>query len=93
MLKFLLELAIESANEIDEHGYTPILWAASYGQITSINRLVKAGAQATFRGPLNATALMFAANKGHSHVVKMLIQLKIDVNLFDDVSCFTFRIH
>lgn len=58
---------------MDEYGLTPVLWAASYGQLESLNKLKDHGANLNLKGPTSETALMLAAANGHSHVFKALI--------------------
>ena len=64
---------------------TPILWAASYGQLASIQTLHKHGANIHFKGSAGENALMLAASNGHLAVIKYLIQLGIDLNETDEV--------
>lgn len=82
---FLCHLDEKLANQIDENGLTPILWASSYGQINSIETLLKQGADLKFKGPNGENALMLAASNGHLHMMKILIANGLEINDTDEV--------
>lgn len=82
---FLCHLDDKIVNKIDEKGLTPLLWAASYGQLASIQTLQQHGANIHFRGPTGENALMLAASNGHLAVIKYLISLGIDLDQTDEV--------
>lgn len=70
----------------DEHGFTALHWAASYGQINSVQLLIANGAEVDKLGPDGETPLLLAANGGHHDVVRLLIEKGANVNHIDDVS-------
>lgn len=73
-------------NKVDEYGLTPVLWAASYGQLESFNKLKDQGANLNLKGPTSETVLMFAAANGHSHVVKALVaEESVNIDDVDEV--------
>ncbi|KAH9392722.1 Ankyrin repeat A protein 2 [Tyrophagus putrescentiae] len=79
-----VNLAEIDVNQSDGHGLTPVHWAATYGQLESLNRLREQGASWGARGPEDETALMLAASGGHNHVVKALIA-HLGAGIIDDV--------
>jgi uncharacterized protein len=61
----------------------PLMIAAKYGDLTSVRRLLKAGADANARSPMGNTALHFAAGHGHLQVVEALLDAHADANASD----------
>jgi outer membrane protein assembly factor BamB len=60
------------------------LWdAARRGDAAAVRKLLDAGVDANAKTPYGATALFFAADKGHVEVVKELIRGKANVNAKD----------
>lgn len=57
----------------DSSHMTPLIWAASYGQNSTVDYLLKSGADVNHKSVSGRTALMFAASRGFFHVVKTLI--------------------
>lgn len=74
-----------SVNQLDSNGLTPLIWAASYGQLAAVNLLCEQGAQVNYRGPNGETALMLACANGHVHVVRALLANGANIDEFDDV--------
>lgn len=77
-------------NEIDDKGLTPLLWAATYGQLASVNLLIEKGANIHYKGPTGENALLLASANGHTHIVKVLLSLGANVNEVDEVIFFYF---
>lgn len=71
---------------IDENGYTPLIWAASYGQTSTVRCLLWQGANPNHKGHGRKTALMFASANGYVHVIKELLSHRANVDDTDDVS-------
>lgn len=69
---------------VDINNMTPLVWAAGYGQSSTVEFLLKSGANPNHRANCGKTALMFAASKGFIHVVKILITGGANVNDVDD---------
>ncbi|GFU58164.1 ankyrin repeat family A protein 2 [Trichonephila clavipes] len=61
-------------NQTDKHGFTPLMWAASYGQRATIKKLIELGAHINTVGNNGETALILAASAGHAFVVKQLLK-------------------
>ncbi|KAL7741897.1 hypothetical protein ACLKA6_012111 [Drosophila palustris] len=57
----------------DSHGFTPLHWAASYGQMVSTQLLVAAGANVNSLAPDMVTPLLLAAAGGHNEIVRFLL--------------------
>ncbi|XP_034101690.1 DNA-binding protein RFXANK [Drosophila nasuta] len=57
----------------DSHGFTPLHWAASYGQMVSTQLLVAAGANVNSLAPDMITPLLLAAAGGHNEIVRFLL--------------------
>lgn len=57
----------------DVHGFTPLHWAASYGQMVSVQLLVAAGADVNSLAPDMITPLLLAAAGGHNEIVRLLL--------------------
>ena len=82
MLSHLLEHGyVDELHKVDSWGYTPLSWACDYGEISSVDRLLKAGADvnhpAENSGP---SALWAAAFCGHTDIVQYLIEYGAEVN-------------
>ncbi|CAG2123517.1 unnamed protein product, partial [Medioppia subpectinata] len=72
-------------DELDDKGFTPLLWASAYGQLPTVKLLVSKGANTSIRGNEGETALLLAAANGHVHVLKELIAIGVDINESDEV--------
>ena len=82
LLTYLLEHGyVDELHKVDSWGYTPLSWACDYGEISSIDRLLKAGANvnhpAENGGP---SALWAAAFSGHTNIVQYLLEYGAEVN-------------
>ena len=82
MLSHLLEHGyVDELHKVDSWGYTPLSWACDYGEISSVDRLLKAGADvnhpAENGGP---SALWAAAFSGHTDIVEYLLEYGAEVN-------------
>lgn len=69
---------------VDANNMTPLLWAAGYGQNSTVEYLIRSGANPNHRSNGGKTALMFAASKGFFHVVKTLITDGANLNDVDE---------
>ena len=70
----LLARAGVDINGIDEHGYTPLMYAATidFGDTTTAEALVAAGADKTIRNENGRTPLAQAVHFGHSRLAQVL---------------------
>ncbi|GFT47647.1 ankyrin repeat family A protein 2 [Nephila pilipes] len=71
------------ANQTDKNGLTPLMWAASYGQLATAKRLLELGASVNTVGDNGETALILAASAGHAPVVRELIRHGVYMNYRD----------
>ncbi|TDG96368.1 hypothetical protein EPR50_G00239380 [Perca flavescens] len=68
------------------YGWTPIHWAAHYGQLECVVRLVQMGCEVnTVTSRFNQTPTHTAAFGGHPHCVVWLTQAGADINMQDFV--------
>lgn len=65
-------------------GFTPLTMGVGMNQIEVVKTLLKAGADTSIRGPGGWGILGFAAFKGHSQIIPILIDAGVDVNEIDD---------
>lgn len=68
----------------DANNLTPLFWAASYGQNSTVEYLLNLGANPNHKSAGNRTALMYAAAKGYCLVVKTLIKSGAQIDDADD---------
>ena len=65
----------------NEDGFTPLIYAAKYGAISSLRVLLAAGADPNVQNAKGATALYFAAKGGQLDCVKALVESGADMEL------------
>lgn len=80
----LYHIEPQMVNATDIDGMTPLHWAAGYGQNSTVEFLLRSGANPNCRSIGGKTALMLAASKGFFHVVKSLITDGVNLNETDD---------
>ncbi|KAK9880580.1 hypothetical protein WA026_011820 [Henosepilachna vigintioctopunctata] len=68
---------------VDKDGYTPLHWAAAFGQYNAIQLILDHGADINKIGINEETALHHAANGGHHEVIRLLISHGAEVNRAD----------
>ncbi|PNF35365.1 hypothetical protein B7P43_G02571 [Cryptotermes secundus] len=69
----------------DSNGLTALMWASSYGQLPTVQLLLKRGAQLEFEGQEGETPLLLAAAGGHHEVVRLLLTEGAAVNHADEI--------
>ncbi|KAH8393157.1 DNA-binding protein RFXANK [Drosophila serrata] len=69
----------------DEHGFTALHWAASYGQLVSVQLLVAAGANVNIMAPDLVSPVLLAAAGGHNEIVRFLLDHGADSGHMDIV--------
>jgi ankyrin repeat protein len=74
---------LRDLDEKDECGYTPLTWASSYGQLSTVKLLLERGANHSVLTAEGETALHFAASSGNIHVVKELLLHGAKVDVID----------
>ncbi len=65
-------------------GMTPIMLAASRGNVEIIDLLFTRGADPNKRGSMKRTALQYATEKNHIEAVKRLLSYGADINAYDN---------
>jgi ankyrin repeat protein len=70
-----------AADTADGSESTPLLVAASKGDLALVNRLLKAGANPNVKNKLNTTPLLEAAFHANAEVIKALIEAGADPNV------------
>lgn len=62
-----------SVDSFDEHGYTPLIWAAQQGHADAVALLLARGAKVDLTDKKGYTALIWAAQQGQVDVMKQLL--------------------
>ena len=73
----------EYVAEIPQGGYTPLLFAARVGDLSSAKLLVAAGADVNDQPPYGTSAIVVAAHSGHGDVAVFLLEQDADANAAD----------
>jgi uncharacterized protein len=71
-------LKISDVNSRDQHGTTPLMYAAALGNVDAMKVLLRAGADVNARNAFDATALMWCINQ--PNMVRLLLAKGADVN-------------
>ncbi|XP_075895753.1 DNA-binding protein RFXANK isoform X1 [Nelusetta ayraudi] len=67
----------------DERGFTPLMWAAAFGEIAVVNFLLDQGADPRTVALEWESALTLASSGGFVHIVKSLLKHGVDINTYD----------
>jgi len=67
-----------------DSGGTALMYAASYGDVCTVKKLIDMDADLDIQGRFNYTALICALMNGHIEVIAELIKAKADLDLKDD---------
>ncbi|XP_062306250.1 DNA-binding protein RFXANK isoform X1 [Osmerus eperlanus] len=70
-------------NSQDERGYTPLMWAAAFGEKTMVDFLLEKGADPRTMALERESALTLASSGGYADLVKCLLEYGVDVNAYD----------
>jgi hypothetical protein len=73
-----------SVNEQDEHGWTPLNWAAGKGDVRAVSLLLERGADVTLTGRDNRTPLMIAKAAGRDEVTDLLTEAARRLGVWED---------
>jgi HAD superfamily hydrolase (TIGR01549 family) len=68
----LKELLQHDIHQVDEHGNTPLIWAADQGHTLVIEALMQKDVAINVQGYLGSTAISRAARRGHTDIVRLL---------------------
>ena len=80
-VKFTPEQGSKNVNDIQQGGYTPILFAARVGDVESTKFLLEAGARVNDVAAHGTSVLVLASHSGHSALAKYLLDNRADPNM------------
>jgi ankyrin len=69
--------------EVEQGGYTPLLFAARMGDVESGRILLENGANVNDKAPLGTSALVIAAHSGHRAFAELLLEKGANPNAID----------
>ncbi|XP_077573327.1 DNA-binding protein RFXANK isoform X1 [Stigmatopora nigra] len=67
----------------DDQGYTPLMWAAAFGEKTVVDLLLEKGADPKIVGKAQENALTLASSGGYVDIVEALLRRGVDVDTYD----------
>ncbi|NWH78377.1 RFXK protein, partial [Piaya cayana] len=70
-------------NKPDEGGFTPLIWAAAFGEIETVRHLLEWGADPHTLAKERESALSLASMGGYTDIVIMLLERNVDINIYD----------
>ncbi|MEE6517359.1 hypothetical protein FKM82_027527 [Ascaphus truei] len=70
-------------NRPDERGFTNLMWAAAFGEIETVRYLLELGADPHMLAKERESALSLASTGGYSDIVSLLLNKKVDINIYD----------
>ncbi|XP_057896821.1 DNA-binding protein RFXANK isoform X1 [Melospiza georgiana] len=70
-------------NKPDERGFTPLIWAAAFGEIETVRHLLEWGADPHALAKERESALALASMGGYTDIVTMLLDKDVDINTYD----------
>ncbi|KAJ7993096.1 hypothetical protein DPEC_G00268880 [Dallia pectoralis] len=70
-------------NHQDERGFTPLMWAAAFGEKAMVDFLLEKGADPSIIAWERESALTLASSGGFADVVKQLLENGVDINAYD----------
>ena len=68
----------------DDHGFSPLHWAAKEGHLTLVTQLIQRGARVNATNMGDDTPLHLAAAHGHLDIVRVLLKNKADINFVNE---------
>ncbi|XP_005409677.1 PREDICTED: DNA-binding protein RFXANK isoform X2 [Chinchilla lanigera] len=70
-------------NKPDERGFTPLIWAAAFGEIETVRFLLDWGADPHVLAKERESALSLASMGGYTDIVGLLLERDVDINIYD----------
>ncbi|XP_007896993.1 DNA-binding protein RFXANK [Callorhinchus milii] len=67
----------------DEWGFTPLMWAAAFGEIAVVKYALEKGADPHILGKERESALALASVRGYTDIIVLLLDHGVDVNIYD----------
>ncbi|CAL1261418.1 unnamed protein product [Larinioides sclopetarius] len=71
-------------NQGDDHGFSPLHWAAKEGRANIVEMLISRGSRINATNMGDDTALHLASAHGHRDIVHMLLRNKADINAVNE---------
>ncbi|KAH9498505.1 Transient receptor putative cation channel sub A member 1 [Bulinus truncatus] len=88
VVAFLAEKGAKIINKRDKDNYTPLLLAAFYGNVETVDLLLRKGADYTAVDKYDKTAIFLAAEKNHLNVLTKLLADPRVKRLVNDSDCY-----
>ncbi|XP_034036184.1 DNA-binding protein RFXANK [Thalassophryne amazonica] len=70
-------------NKQDERGFTPLMWAAAFGEKAMVDFLLEKGADPKAVARERESALTLASSGGYVDIVKCLLRHGVDIDTYD----------
>ncbi|XP_051978291.1 DNA-binding protein RFXANK-like [Xyrauchen texanus] len=70
-------------NNQDERGFTPLMWAAAFGEIMMVEFLLQKGANPKTLARERESALSLASAGGFADIVNVLLKCDVDIDSYD----------
>ncbi|KAJ0065673.1 hypothetical protein NL108_016215 [Boleophthalmus pectinirostris] len=70
-------------NKQDERGFTPLMWAAAFGEKAMVDFLLEKGADPKTIARERESALTLASSGGFADIVESLLRHGVDINSYD----------
>ncbi|XP_064187831.1 DNA-binding protein RFXANK isoform X1 [Anguilla rostrata] len=70
-------------NSRDEREFTPLMWAAAFGEIAVVEFLLEKGADPKALARERESALTLASSGGYADIISILLQHGVDINTYD----------
>lgn len=67
----------------DERGFTPLMWAAAFGEKAMVDFLLEKGADPKIIARERESALTLASSGGYADIVDCLLKHGVDINTYD----------
>ncbi|XP_058870011.1 DNA-binding protein RFXANK isoform X2 [Acipenser ruthenus] len=67
----------------DERGFTPLMWAAAFGEVATVIYLLEKGADPTVLARERESALSLASSGGYTDIVNTLLKHHVEINTYD----------
>ncbi|XP_058870013.1 DNA-binding protein RFXANK isoform X3 [Acipenser ruthenus] len=74
----------------DERGFTPLMWAAAFGEVATVIYLLEKGADPTVLARERESALSLASSGGYTDIVNTLLKHHVEINTYDWVCLVHF---
>jgi integrin-linked kinase len=83
-IKLWLDNTENDINQVDDHWFTPLHWAARYGHKQVVELLIDRGARVSAKNRGDDTPLHNACQCGHLEIAKTLIRHKATLSLLNE---------